>query len=139
VRIAFTVNGPGEAAGWLRPLLRRLYERCPSLDAHVFCVPDEYATGYEAELIRRIFPAARVYEPKTYLRIALGRRVDGLPKAVDVVQYLGGDLMHAQRLHRRLGGVASTYKFSKRSYRNRFERFFAVDAANVEQLRNWSG
>ena len=45
MRIALTANGPGEVAGWVRPLLRRLYARDPQLDAHVFLVPDDYATG----------------------------------------------------------------------------------------------
>ncbi|HTZ55524.1 MAG TPA: hypothetical protein VMB20_10720 [Candidatus Acidoferrum sp.] len=137
MRIAFTANGPGEVAGWFRPLVRRLYEHDPELDVHLFCVPDDYATGYEAQLARRLFPSAHVYDPKTYLRVALGRGAPGLPDRVDVVQYLGGDLMHAQRIHARLGGVASTYKFSKRAYRERFARFFAVDDNNVEQLRAW--
>ncbi len=138
MRIAFTANGPGEVAGWFRPLVRRLYEHDPDLEVHLFCVPDDYATGYEADLARRLFPSAHVYDPKTYLRVALGRSAPGLPDRVDVVQYLGGDLMHAQRIHGRLGGIASTYKFSKHAYRNRFARFFAVDEKNVEQLRGWS-
>jgi hypothetical protein len=137
MRIAFTANGPGEVAGWFRPLVRRLYEHDPELDVYLFCVPDDYATGYEAELARRIFPSAHVYDPKTYVRVALGRSVPGLPDRVDIVQYLGGDLMHAQRIHARLGGVASTYKFSKRAYSKRFARFFAVDEKNVEQLLAW--
>lgn len=137
MRIAFTANGPGEVAGWFRPLVRRLYERDPDLDVWLFCVPDDYATGYESELARRLFPSAHVYDPKSYLRVALGRGAADLPGRVDVVQYLGGDLMHALRLHGRLGGVASTYKFSKRGYSNRFARFFAVDDKNVEQLRSW--
>ena len=137
MRIAFTANGPGEVAGWFRPLVRRLYEHDPGLEVHLFCVPDDYATGYEADLARRLFPSAHVYDPKTYLRVAVGRGAPGLPDRVDVVQYLGGDLMHAQRLHARLGGIASTYKFSKRAYRDRFARFFAVDEKNVEQLQAW--
>ena len=137
MRIAFTANGPGEVAGWFRPLVRRLYERDLDLQVYLFCVPDDYATGYEAELARRLFPSAHVYDPKTYVRVALGRSVPGLPDRVDVVQYLGGDLMHAQRIHARLHGVASTYKFSKRRYRERFARFFAIDERNVEQLRAW--
>jgi hypothetical protein len=134
MRIAITANGPGEVAGWFRPLVRRLYERDPQLDVHLFLVPDDYATGYESDLARRLFPSAHVYDPKAYLRVALGAGVPGLPDRVDVVQYLGGDLMHAMRLHRRLRGVASTYKFSKRSYGKRFARAFAVDAKNVAQL-----
>ncbi|HTC29674.1 MAG TPA: hypothetical protein VK702_03045 [Candidatus Acidoferrum sp.] len=137
MKIAFTANGPGEVAGWFRPLVRRLYERDPDLQVWLFCVPDDYATGHESELARRLFPSAHVYDPKTYLRVALGQGAPDLPDRVDVVQYLGGDLMHALRLHGRLGGVASTYKFSKRGYRNRFARFYALDEKNLEQLRSW--
>lgn len=137
MRIAFTANGPGEVAGWFRPLVRRLYARDPDVDVTLFCVPDEYATGYEADLARRLFPSARIVDAKEYVRFALGRALDGVPERVDVVQYLGGDLMHAVRLHGRLGGLASTYKFSKRSYASRFARFFAVDETNVAQLHEW--
>ena len=71
------------------------------------------------------------------MRVALGANVPGLPRNVDVVQYLGGDLMHAMRLHKRFGGKAASYKFAKRSYRDRFARIYAVDDANVRQLRDW--
>jgi lipid-A-disaccharide synthase len=137
MRIAFTANGPGEIAGWFRPLVRRLYERDPDLDVYLFCVPDDYATGYEADLARRLYPSAHVFDPKTYLRFALGRRVENAPDSVDEVVYIGGDLMHALRVHSRLGGVSATYKFSKKGYREKFARFFAVDQKNVEQFRDW--
>jgi hypothetical protein len=137
MRIAFTANGPGEVAGWLRPLLRSLYRQNPDLVPFVFLVPDDYATGFEGEMVREAFPAAVVYEPKSYLKFALGGRLDGLPPSVDVVQYIGGDLLHARRLHARLKGRAATYKFSRRAYRKVFDRAFAVDRRNVEQLEAW--
>jgi hypothetical protein len=137
MRIALTANGPGEVAGWLRPLLRSLYERNPGLLAFVFLVPDDYATGFEAQMVREAFPQAQVFEPKRYLKFALGGRLEGLPSAVDVVQYIGGDLLHAARAHARLMGRAATYKFSRRAYRKLFDRAFAVDRRNVEQLVSW--
>jgi lipid-A-disaccharide synthase len=42
--------------------------------------------------------------------------------------------MHAVRLHKRLGGVATSYKFSRKSYRALFARVFAVDEPNRGQL-----
>ncbi len=134
---ALTANGPGEFAGWVRPLLTALYERDPTLDVRVFCVPDDYASGYEAEYARRLFPRATVYTPREYVRFALGRPLAGLPTRADRVLYLGGDLMHAARVHDRLGGIASAYKFSRRRYAGRFARVFAVDEKNREQLRSW--
>jgi hypothetical protein len=137
MRIAFTVNGPGEYAGWLRPLLLALYARSPDLDATVFFVPDDFATGREAAVAASEFPRLRTITPREYVRFALGARLEGLPQRVDRVQYLGGDLMHAARVSERLGGIATSYKFSRSRYRNRFVRVFAVDEANRRQLIAW--
>lgn len=137
MRFVLTANGPGEVAGWVRPLLQRLYERDPSSEVYCFMVPDDYATGRETEVLKQLFPRAHVYDPKQYLAFAFGRRLEGTPRDADAVQYLGGDLMHAARLHRRLGGRAATYKFSRHGYRELFARAFAVDEANAEQLRLW--
>jgi lipid-A-disaccharide synthase len=137
MRIAVTANGPGEVAGWLRPLLRSLYRQCPDLEALIFLVPDDYATGFEANMVRDAFPAARVFEPKEYVKFAFGARLKNVPAQADLVQYIGGDLLHAARVHARLKGRVATYKFSRRSYRSLFDRAFAVDARNVEQLEKW--
>ncbi len=137
MRIAITANGPGEFAGWLRPLLAALRARDPSIEAHVLCVPDDFATGTEASYIESLFPGVHAYPPSAYVRFALGRRVGGLPAAVDRVQYLGGDLAHAARVHARLGGVASAYKFSRKRYARTFATVFAVDDANRKQLVAW--
>lgn len=137
MRLAITCNGPGETAGWLRPLLTQIYREAPETDVHVFFVPDDYATGRESEVARELFPTARVYDPKTYLKVAFGARIDGLPEGVDTVLYLGGDLMHAARLHNRFGGALATYKFSRKQYAAATAVAFAVDDANAEQLASW--
>lgn len=135
--VALTANGPGECAGWVRPLLAQMYARDPAVDVRLFFVPDDYATGREADVARALFPQAHVYAPPDYVRFALGRPLAGLPLRADRVQYLGGDLMHAARLHKRLGGIATSYKFSRKSYRNLFAHVFAVDEPNRRQLLGW--
>jgi lipid-A-disaccharide synthase len=137
MHIAVTANGPGEVAGWVRPLLRALYARRPDLDVTIFLVPDDYASGYEARMLREAFPKARVVEPKSYMKLALGARSKDVPARIDVLQYIGGDLMHAALLHRRLKGRTATYKFSRRRYRRLFDRAFAVDARNARELQAW--
>jgi hypothetical protein len=137
VRLAITSNGPGEFSGWVRPLLHALYAREPGSDVTIFFVPDEYATGREPDVARATFPQARVLGPGDYVRFALGRGTAGVPGSVDMVLYLGGDLMHAARVQRRLGGRARAYKFSRPRYRALFERVYAVDAPNVAQLVGW--
>ena len=135
--IAITCNGPGEFAGWARPLLVRLFEAVPELNVHLFFVPDDYATGREPDVAGALFPQATVHDSKTYVRVALGRKISGVPATFDVVQYLGGDLMHAARLARRFSARALTYKFSRPRYREVFVRAFAVDMANVQRLVRW--
>ena len=137
MRLALTVNGPGETAGWARPLVSALYRSEPTIEIYAFLVPDDFATGYEAPMLRALFPKAHVFEPSRYLAFALGRSLEGVPERVDGVLYLGGDLMHAARLHSRLHGKTFTYKFSRARYARTLARAFAVDGANVEQLKAW--
>lgn len=137
MKIAITANGPGEFAGWVRPLVAALLRRDPAAEIHVLGVPDDFATGREAAYVEALFPGVRAYPPAAYLRLALGRAVDGLPARVDRVQYLGGDLSHAARAHARLGGEATSYKFSRKKYARTFARVFAVDEANRAQLLGW--
>jgi hypothetical protein len=137
VRVAFTCNGPGEFAGWVRPLARALYARDPQAQLTTFFVPDDYATGQEAAVARTLFPAMRAVEPRRYLRFALGGADAEIGGHVDLVQYLGGDLLHAARLHGRLGGRASSYRFSRPRYRELFGRVYALDEKNAAQLERW--
>ena len=137
MRLALTVNGPGETAGWARPLANALYRREPKIEIYAFLVPDDFATGYEAPMLRALFPQAHVFEPSQYLALALGRSLEGAPDRVDGVLYLGGDLMHAARLQSRLHGKAFAYKFSRARYARGLARAFAVDDANVDQLKAW--
>jgi hypothetical protein len=137
VILAITANGPGEFAGWVRPLLTEVYARAPETDVQLFFVPDDYATGREPDVARALFPRAHVHAPGDYLRFALGRPLPGVPARADRVQYLGGDLMHAARVQKRLGGVASSYKFSRKTYRRLFACVFAVDEPNRRQLLAW--
>jgi hypothetical protein len=103
----------------------------------VFCLPDGYATGREPAYVRGLFPQATVYSSREYVAFALGRPLAGMPERVDRVQYLGGDLLHAARLHDRLGGIATAYKFSRKKLASRFARVFAIDEANRQQLLGW--
>jgi lipid-A-disaccharide synthase len=134
VRIAITSNGPGEFAGWVRPLVSALLRLAPDTEVTLFFVPDDYATGREPELARRLFPQAHVVAPKAYLRYALGGAVAGVPERADLVLYLGGDLMHAARVHGRLGGRARSYKFARKRFAKSFDRVYAVDAKNAAEF-----
>ena len=134
-RVVVTTNGPGELMGWARPFLRAVYDRAPEADVTVVFVPCPYATGHEAHETQRMFPKARVVDPKAYGRFLLRKPIDGMHRGEGALQYLGGDLFHATTIARRLGLRPMTYKFTKRSYGQSFARFFALDERNAAELR----
>ena len=134
MRIAITSNGPGEFSGWVRPLVAALLRLAPDTDVSLFFVPDDYATGREAQVAERMFPRAHVIAPRDYVRFALGAALEGVPESVDVVQYLGGDLLHARRVRARLGGGGRSYKFARKSEAKRLDGAFAIDAKNAREL-----
>src|SRR5947209_1488277 len=70
MRIAITANGPGEFAGWVRPLVAALRARDPAIEVHVIGVPDDFATGREAAYLETLFPGVRAHPPAAYVRLA---------------------------------------------------------------------
>ncbi len=107
----------------------------PETEITLFFVPDDYATGREPDVARELFPEIAIVRARDYLKFALGRSVAGVPRAVDVVQYLGGDVMHAARVRARLGGAATSYKFAHGNYAKSLRRAYAVDEKNAADLR----
>jgi lipid-A-disaccharide synthase len=134
-RLLVTVNGPGELMGWGRPFVRAAYRLDPSARITIVFVPCPYASGREPDAAQRLFPNATVISPKRYARFLMGRATEGMERGVGALQYLGGDLYHANTIAKRLGLVPMTYKFSRRSYAHSFARFFAIDELNAAQLR----
>lgn len=118
----------------MRPLVAALLRLAPDADLTLFFVPDDYATGREPDVAQRLFPSVRVVSAKEYVRFALGRGGAGAPRGADVVQYLGGDLLHAARVRARLGGTARSYKFAGKREARTFELAYAIDARNADAI-----
>ena len=135
-RLVVTVNGPGELTGWGRPFVRAVYAQAPDARISIVFVPCPYATGREADTAQHFFPQATVVPPREYAGFLMGRSVEGMERGRGALQYLGGDLYHARTISKRIGLAAMTYKFSRRSYAHAFERFFALDERNAQELRN---
>lgn len=116
-----TANSPGEVATWLTPTVRALRRHQPDARITVFIVPCAFAAGTETDVVARLTEVDDVYGPKDYWRIALGgafpqswprndRSEDNVPSDPGgAVLYLGGDLVHALRLARRLRYPALAY------------------------------
>ncbi len=72
----------------------------------MFLVPCAFATGAEVDVVRAMPEADRVFGPGDYWRVALGWRglsgPTGAARPAPPLLYLGGDLVHAAVLARRL-------------------------------------
>jgi hypothetical protein len=106
MELLFTTNSPGEVATWLAPTLRAVKRLAPAAKTTVFLVPCAFATGAEAAVVRAMPEADRVFTPQDYWRIVTGVRrfqwLGGRRPAQAALLYLGGDLVHAAVLARRL-------------------------------------
>ncbi len=135
VRIALTANGPGEVAGWVRPLLQRLYERAPRERGAPLPrsrrLRDRSGSADRAGVLSA---SARLRPEDVILRFALRSAPEICRRASTSCNTSAAICCTRRALHARLGGVATTYKFSRRAYRRLFDRAFAVDERNAEQL-----
>lgn len=113
MELLFTTNSPGEVATWLAPTLRAVKRLAPAAKTTVFLVPCAFATGAEAAVVRAMPEADRVFTPQDYWRIVTGVRrfqwLGGRRPAQAALLYLGGDLVHAAVLARRLRMPALAY------------------------------
>lgn len=113
MELIFTSNSPGEVATWLAPTLRAVKERAADAWTTVFLVPCAFATGAEVDVVRAMPEADRVFGPGDYWRVALGWQrfewAHGRRPARAALLYLGGDLVHAAVLARRLRVPAVAY------------------------------
>jgi len=110
--IVFTVNSPGEVSTWLGPTVaavRRLRGTEPRVSVHI--LPCLYASGTEADVIRRMPGVDHVVPPGESLRYILWGTIPGAwrPTGRGVLVFLGGEMFLAARLARRLGYPAVAY------------------------------
>jgi len=106
VEIVFTGNGPGELAGWVRPVARAAKEvaaeRRIALHMTMALTPSQFASGREAEVIGEWALFDRILEPAESVKLAIG--VGRFPAAgAGTLVHLGGDLWFSARLSARAG------------------------------------
>ncbi len=106
--------------------------------ARAVACPTISRPGAKREYVEQLFPGVRAYPPAAYLRLALGRGVEGLPRAVRP-RAVSGRRSLARGARARAAGrrrdVVQVLAASK--YASEFARVFAVDAANKAQLLGW--
>lgn len=142
--VLVTVNSPGEVATWLEPLTRELLPHLGEGRLTVMIPPCTFASGAEARVVRSFLgddPRVRVYEPGQVLAwLVLGRRPPGYrPAGQGVVLFLGGDMVYAAWIARRLGYRALAYTEGRVRWTGTFERFLLPDDRALERAHRRLG
>ncbi len=132
-------NGPGELAGWIRPVARAA--RAVATQTHralrltLALSPSQYASGREPEVIQRWGLFDRILDPARCVRLALGLGTLPIARRSALI-HLGGDLWVSARLARRLRIPACALaETTIIAHRHRpFARVFATSEALAERL-----
>ncbi|MBI2914299.1 MAG: hypothetical protein HYY08_00085 [Firmicutes bacterium] len=129
--VVITTNSPGEVAAWVRPFVRSLLDLEPLARVSVFIPPCDFASGSEKSVVEEIPGVDVVASPREYLLyILLGLRPTGFsPGPRGAVVFLGGDLLHAVLLKRRLRYPALAYTEGRAGWAGSFARFFVPHEA----------
>ena len=111
MQIVFTVNGPGEIAGWLFPLTRALRDRIPGLGITVCLLPCVYSSGAETQVVERLGTVDRVLSVRESLALIWRGRGAGAIGADGprLVFHLGGEPTLTLLLAARLRAPAYAY------------------------------
>ena len=90
-----------------------------------------FASGSECSVVSAMPEVDDVYGPREFIRLVMrGRLPVGFKvQATGAVCFLGGDLLHAVLLSRRLGLPAVAYTEGRASWSSTYHRFFVSDEA----------
>jgi hypothetical protein len=136
-QIIFTVNGPGEVYGWLRPLAYALRLKYPDIRIVVMILPCVYSTGAEASVARGLGTVDIALPVRDVLRFILtGRHPHGLDfKARSLVFHLGGEVALTILLAARLRAPLYAYAEQALRFGSAFRKIFFNGLNRLPKLK----
>ncbi|MCX5748945.1 MAG: hypothetical protein NTZ10_01685 [Candidatus Saganbacteria bacterium] len=133
--IIITSNSPGELYSFVRPAVKAIAEKMPDARLILVITPCQFASGREIEVARSfkelyeiIFPEefnAWIFKNKPPRGIVFSKK--------GIVLFLGGDLLHAVMLSKRLGYKAAAYTMDHVGWKKNFLAFFVPDEAMAKK------
>lgn len=129
MEIFITVNSPGEIAGWLRPVSRKIKEKYPSHKITTILLPCLFASGREEEVIERIPWVDEVQPSRNFFSHLRSKKKDDA-----LLLHLGGDLMYAAMLARKWKIPAWAYIWANRRWDKYFCGYLVRDERELKRL-----
>ncbi len=125
--IVLVANSPGELSALVRPIAKQFKDKLPSSRVILVITPCQYSSGNEVEFAKKNLATDIIISSDEYKKWLLG---SSLPnnfefKPKGIVLFLGGDLLHATLIAKKLGYKAFAYLANKGvSWISVFEKFF---------------
>ncbi|OGI03586.1 MAG: hypothetical protein A2X42_00975 [Candidatus Margulisbacteria bacterium GWF2_38_17] len=123
--IVITTNGPGEIVSWVEPVVAELRQY---INARIIValLPCRFASGNEKVYLESIQGISSVLTPAETMKLFNSKKLpDSTPMALrGIVIFLGGDLLWAYLLKKRLGYRSIAYTEGLTNFRNKFDYFF---------------
>jgi len=135
MHVLITANSPGEVAGWVQPVAESIRRQAPGVPVTLVLPPCQYASGKEQQVAASWQYIDRIVTLRGFLRaLLLGRAALGLPRTEDVrVLFLGGDVLHAVALAKRLRAPCYAY-LAKPRWARHIRTTFVPDEASAERF-----
>ncbi len=130
IDIVLVANSPGELSALVRPVAKRFKQKLPSSRIILFLTPCQYSSGCEVEFAQKNLEVDFVVSQNEYRQWLIKNT---LPNNLSlnkkgVVVFMGGDLLHAMLIAKKLGFKAYAYLAGQSvSLISFFEKFFVPD------------
>lgn len=136
MNIILTTNSPGEVSAWVKPVVKKLNEKNIKINIYIFIPPCVFSSGKEAKVLLGLKGVEAVYNSKDYLKFILFNIKPSNFKAAKkgFVLFLGGDLMHAVFLAKRLNYPVYSYTERDYGFIKSIKKFYVSDQKIYQRL-----
>lgn len=137
IDVILTTNSPGEVSAWVKPVVKKLNELNIDKNIYVFTPPCVFSSGNEERVISGIEGVTETYNSSEYLKyIIFNKRPRNFVSSnKGFVLSLGGDLMHAVFLGKKLDYPIYSYTEKGYGFKNSIKKFYLSDNKIYDKLK----
>ena len=131
--IVLVANSPGELSALVKPVARAFKEKSKDSRVILFLTPCQYASGKEVEYARKNLAVDEIVSAEEYRKWLFGKTLPFTFGSSGVCLFLGGDLLHATMIAKKLNYKAYAYLSGNLiGWANFFRKFFIPDRQALE-------
>ncbi|MCF8002071.1 MAG: hypothetical protein K9K76_09465 [Halanaerobiales bacterium] len=136
--VVITTNSPGEVSAWVKPIIRQLNKKKGDKNIYVFTPPCVFSSGEEQKVTSNIRGVKASYNSMEYLKYIIFNKKPGnfVKTSKGFVLFLGGDLMHAYFLGKKLNYPVYVYTERDYGFVKSIKKFYVSEKKIYDQMIN---